>query len=144
MALKDMDEKGQLRDLTNLEYRRKFDRTWSQFSLEVQRAITDEINRRLDDLIVNGKGITNISIEGGKVNPLTGVPGEWEGTPFYAIYKHFRDVKQSAMFFGRIWKLQIIERPEEWIGMRNDPVNRPTFKNRGISLDGKTYFLARE
>jgi len=139
VALKDMDDKGQWRNLTDLDYRREFDDIWSLFSSEEQSAINDEINHRLDL-----GGIINTSILGGQVNPDTGIPGDWSGTPFQAIYDHLGDVDLAALFFGNIWKLRIIERPEEWIGIRNNPINRPTFPERDISLDGKTYFLARE
>lgn len=41
------------------------------------------------------------------------------------------------MFFGNVWKKVIIERQERWIGIRS----APTFPQRGISLQGKTYFV---
>ena len=44
------------------------------------------------------------------------------------------------MFYGNVWKKVIIERQDHWIGMRADP----TFPNRGITLEGKTYFIDRE
>ena len=47
---------------------------------------------------------------------------------------------QAALFFGTVWKLQIIERQDQWMGIRGDPTNRPTFPQKGVTLDGKTYF----
>ena len=32
---------------------------------------------------------------------------------------------------------------EQWIGIRNDPVSRPTFPQKGIMLMGNTDYLAR-
>jgi hypothetical protein len=43
----------------------------------------------------------------------------------------------AGMFYGNVWKKIIIERQELWIGIRSDP----TFPQRGITLQGKTYFL---
>jgi hypothetical protein len=51
------------------------------------------------------------------------------------------EITHTWLFFGTLWKLRIIERPEQWIGIRNTE-DRPTFPNRGITLQGKTYFLA--
>src|SRR5208282_450983 len=97
----------------------------------------------LDELVhspdPNWGSITNTSIEGGKPNPMTGEPGNWEGTPFQPLYYVCGESHQLAgMFFGSAWKKVIIDRPEEWVGIRFDP----TFPQRGITLMGKTYFLS--
>jgi hypothetical protein len=47
------------------------------------------------------------------------------------------DEDRAGMLYGNVWKKVIIERPERWIGIRSDP----TFRQKGISLGGKTYFL---
>ena len=44
------------------------------------------------------------------------------------------------MLFGNIWKMVIIRRDENWIGVRMDP----TFPNRGVTLQGKTYFIGKQ
>jgi hypothetical protein len=46
------------------------------------------------------------------------------------------DEDRAGMFYGNVWKKVIIERPEGWIGIRSDPI----FRQKGISLGGKTYF----
>jgi len=43
----------------------------------------------------------------------------------------------AGMFFGNVWKKVIIDRREHWAGIRTDP----TFPQRGITLQGKSYFL---
>lgn len=144
--LRDIDENGGVRDMDDIDYRERFDRKWSEFTPAERRAIDAEITRLLDALIddpdPNWGSIMNTSIEGGKVNPLNGLPGDWTGTPWQAIWeRHGQSADQAALFFGTLWKLRIIERPEQWIGVRNTE-DRPTFPNRGITLPGKTYFLA--
>jgi hypothetical protein len=96
----------------------------------------------LDALITspdpNWGSITNTSIEGSKPSPATGVRGEWAGTSFTAIYEACNHNEElAAKIFGTAWKMVIIDRPERWIGIRSDP----TFPQRGITLQGKTYFL---
>lgn len=145
--LRDIDERGALREMPDIDYREQFDAKWNEFTPEEQRTINAEINRLLNELIDNPDpswgSIMNTSIEGGKVNPFTGRPGDWTGTPWQPIWEHngYSD-EQAALFFGTLWKLRIIERPELWIGIRNT-ADRPTFPNRGINLQGKTYFLDR-
>ena len=146
--LKDIDENGGVREMHDIDYRERFDRKWNEFTAEEQRAIDAEINRFLDALIYapdpNWGSIMNTSIEGGKDNPFTGDPGDWGGTPWHPIWEHHgQSDEQAALFFGTLWKLRIIERPELWIGVRNTE-DHPTFPNRGINLAGKTYFLAKE
>ena len=106
--------------------------------------IEEEINRRLDTLMNNPDpnwgSITNISIEGGKFNPRTGLKGDWSGTVFQPLYNYFLDEVLAGMFYGNVWKKVIIDRTETWIGIRQNDEN-PTFPNRGITLPGKTYFL---
>ena len=61
--------------------RREFDDRWSTFTQEEQRAINDAIDEKLDELVAGrdsrGGSIMNTSIEGGKVNPFNGRPGDW-------------------------------------------------------------------
>src|SRR5439155_8195018 len=123
--------------------RAEFDRVWLTIAPPERSAIEAEINRRLDDLMAspdpNWGSITNTSIEGGKVNPRTGIRGDWSGTVFQPIYYACGQHEQLAgMFYGNVWKKVILGRPEQWIGIRSDP----TFPERGITLQGKTYFLA--
>lgn len=143
--LNDIDENGGVREMHDIDYRERFDRKWNEFTTEEQQVIDTEINRLLDALVnkpdPNWGSIMNTSIEGGKVNQSTGVPGDWSGTPWQPIWeRHGQSAEQAALFFGTLWKLRIIERPELWIGIRSSE-DRPTFPNRGINLAGKTYFL---
>jgi hypothetical protein len=144
--LRDIDENGGVREMHDIDYRDRFDRKWSEFTPGEQQAIDAEIERLLDALVENPSArwgsIMNTSIVGGAVNPATGVPGDWSGTPWQPIWeRHGRSDVQAALFFGTLWKLRIIERPEQWVGVRTTDSN-PTFPNRGINLAGKTYFLA--
>jgi hypothetical protein len=144
--LKDIDEKGGIREMDDIDYRERFDRKWREFTPGEQLAIDTEIIRVLDALIndpdPNWGSIMNTSIEGGKANPFNGLRGDWSGTPWQPIWeRHGQSDEQAALFFGTLWKLRIIQRPEQWIGIRNTD-DRPTFPNRGITLPGKTYFLA--
>lgn len=141
MPLYDVD-RG--RTIERLDYEHEFNRDWSRIAEPYRTAIVAEINRVLDSLVTspdpNWGSITNTSIEGGKRNPLTGVPGDWRGTPFQAIFEACnRSEDRAAMLFGNIWKMVIIGRDENWIGVRMDP----TFPNRGVTLQGKTYFISK-
>lgn len=143
--LKDIDEKGGVREMRDIDYRERFDLKWSEFTAEEQRVIDSEITRLLDALLEANASkwgsIMNTSIEGGKLNPVTGIPGDWSGTPWHPIWeRHGQSNEQAALFFGTLWKLRIIERPECWVGIRASE-SRPTFPNRGVNLAGKTYFL---
>lgn len=143
--LKDIDERGGVRNLVDIDYRERFDNKWNEFTPEEREVIDTEIKRILDELIANrasgGGSIMNTSIEGGKVNPNNGIPGDWTSTPWESIWEHHgHSDEQAALFFGTLWKLRIIGRKESWIGIRNTE-DRPTFPNRGINLAGKTYFL---
>jgi hypothetical protein len=77
MALRDIDEKGRAREMVRLDHQREFDRIWLSISPAERAAIEREINRRLDDLIASPNpkwgAITNTSIEGGQVNPYSGI-----------------------------------------------------------------------
>jgi hypothetical protein len=89
----------------------------------------------------NWGSITNTSIEGGKTNPGTGIRGDWSGTVFHAIFVACGFNEECAgMFYGNVWKKVIIQRQENWIGIRSEP----TFPRRGITLQGKTYFLDQQ
>lgn len=146
--LKDIDEIGRVHEVSDITYRGRFDSKWNEFTAEEQQAINFEIARILDALLVDSNSkwgaIMNTSIEGGKINPATGVPGDWSGTPWHPIWeRHDQSDEQAALFFGAIWKLRIIQRPERWVGIRTSKT-RPTFPNRGINLAGKTYFLEKK
>jgi hypothetical protein len=146
MALREMDEGGKVREMSRLPHEEDFNRVWFAISAHDRAAIEAEINGRLDHLVTspdpNWGSITNTSIEGGKVNPVTGIRGDWTGTVFHAIYVACGlNENVAGMFYGNVWKKVIIERDDRWIGIRNDPVTRPTFPNRGITLAGKTYFV---
>ncbi len=76
------------------------------------------------------------------MNPVTSIRGGWSVTEFHAMCVRcglYEDV--ADMFYGSIWKKVIIERHDRWTGIRNDPVTRPTFPNRGITQAGKTYLI---
>ncbi|HTY83898.1 MAG TPA: hypothetical protein VMB19_06755 [Silvibacterium sp.] len=142
MALRDIDDKGRVREVLRLDHRRDFDRIWHAIPQPARVAIETEINRRLDALISspsqNWGSITNTSIEGGRTNPFSGVRGDWSGTVFDPIFEACgRNEDIAGMFFGNVWKMVIIARNERWVGIRFDP----TFPQRGITLQGKTYFL---
>jgi len=143
MALREIDERGRLRDVYHLPYEQGFEAVWLSMTAPQRDAIEEEINDRLDHLIgspdPNWGSITNTSIEGGKPNPASGVRGDWSGTVFQPIYYACGQNEDLAgMFYGNVWKKVILGRPEQWIGIRSDP----TFPERGITLQGKTYFLA--
>ena len=141
MALREITEDGRAHDETTLSHRRDFDQVWLSLTPQQRASIEAEINHRLDMLISspdpNWGSITNTSIEGGKTNPNTGIRGDWYGTVFQPIYDFFGDENLAGMFYGNVWKKIIIDRTERWIGIRSDP----TFPQRGITLQGKTYFL---
>ena len=142
MALREIGEDGRSYLVENLAYDREFQLRWNMIPEDQRNAITVAINRRLDSLIESPDAywgsITNTSIEGGKPNPITGIRGDWTGTVFQPIYDLFGNEESAGMFYGNIWKQVIIDRDELWIGIRQ----YPTFPERGISLPGKTYFLA--
>jgi hypothetical protein len=83
--LRDMDDKGGIRELRDIDYRSQFDRKWLEFTPEEQQAIDEEIERLLDALRDSPDplwgSIMNTSIEGGKANPFNGLRGDWTGTP---------------------------------------------------------------
>lgn len=145
--LKDIDEKGGSRDLTELDYQDRFDERWNLYTPEEQQAITLEMDNKLNELAAAPDtlwgSIMNTSIEGGKVNPYNGTPGDWSGTPWSSIYERSSSAEDAGMFFGLLWKLRIIKHEKKWIGIRNDSDTRPTFPQRGITLRGKTYFIER-
>lgn len=141
MPLFDVDRN---RVVERLDYEDEFNRDWSRISETQQEAIVAEINRVLDALVSSPDpswgSITNTSLEGGKPNPSTGVRGDWRGTPFEAIWEACnRSEDRAAMLFGNIWKMVIMGREENWVGVRMDP----TFPQRGVTLQGKTYFVSR-
>jgi hypothetical protein len=137
-------EFGELVTLSRKEERR----LQSDLSFMTQQQVaevTAEIHRRLDDLINNPSqewgSITNTSIEGGKRNPATGIDGDWTDTALQHIYEACnQNAEEAGLMFGRIFKWIVINRPESWGGYRSDE-RHPTFPNRGILLQGKTYYL---
>jgi hypothetical protein len=147
MALREIGPGGKLHDVLVLEHQSAFERVWLSITLLDRTAIEAEINRRLDQMLAapdpNWGSITNTSIEGGRANALTGIRGDWSGTVFQPIFNCFGDEQMSGMFYGNVWKKVIIDRDEHWIGIRSDPSD-PTFPQRGITLQGKTYFIDNE
>lgn len=77
MALREISDTGETYDVSELPHRGEFDAVWSRIGADDRSAMQQEINRRLDLLISspdpNWGSITNTSIEGGKVNPVTGI-----------------------------------------------------------------------
>jgi hypothetical protein len=144
MALREIDENGDAYEVSGLSYQADFDRVWLSMTAGERNAIETEIHRRLNELIASPSpswgSITNTSIEGGKSSPTTGLRGDWTDTAFEPIFRACGSSEQQAgMFLGNVWKMVIIGRPERWVGIRSDP----TFPRRGITLQGKTYFLER-
>ena len=142
MALREIGEDGRDYCVKSLSHQHDFDRTWLLMTSTQRDAIEAEINRRLDLLIAspdpNWGSITNTSIEGGSSNPNTGIRGDWSGTVFQPIYDSCDSNEElTGMFYGNVWKKVIIDRQERWVGIRFDP----TFPQRGVTLQGKTYFL---
>ena len=146
MSLYDMDTDTEIDSISKLwsrrRYKQEFEAFWHSMTQDERDAIERDVNERLDQLIAhpdkNWGSITNASIEGGKINPHTGIRGDWSGTAFHAIYVACGCNEELAgMRFGLVWKKIIVERPEHWIGLHADP----TFPQRGITLGGKTYFL---
>jgi hypothetical protein len=146
MALRDMDEKGNMRRMTKLDHEDEFNAIWNgRFTDDERRAMIEAVDGKLNELInapdKQWGSIMNTSIEGGKVNPFNGRPGDWSGTPWHPIWvAHGYSDQQAALFFGNLWKWRIIEHDEEWVGVRNTPDTRPTFPSHGVTLGGKTYF----
>src|ERR1700681_2939661 len=108
--LKDMDDKGRVREMRDIDYRSQFDRKWNEFTPEEQRAIDAEIARLLDALRDSPDSlwgsIMNTSIEGGKVNPFNGLRGDWSGTPWHPIWeRHGQSDHQAPLFFATLWSL---------------------------------------
>src|SRR5580704_18136604 len=145
MSLREMDGGGRLREVLSLPHQDDFERTWFVISTAGRAAIAAEINARLDHLVTspdpNWGSITNTSIEGGRLNPVTGIRGDWSGTVFHAIFEACNlNENLAGMFYGNVWKKVIIERDDHWIGMRADP----TFPNRGITLHDKKDLIDSE
>jgi hypothetical protein len=146
MTLRDIDDRGRIREVVTLDHQSEFDRHWSRYTDEEQAAIVEAIDAKLDELALAPPSlwgsIMNTSLEGAKVNPFNGQPGDWDGTPWSPIYdRNGQSEEQAALFFGTLWKWRVIEHSSDWIGIRSDPTDRPTFPQRGVSLQGKTYFL---
>jgi hypothetical protein len=143
--LREIDERGRMREICQLSFERELNVVWLSMTAPQRAAIEKEINDRLNSLIScpdpNWGSITNTSIQGGKPNPNSGIRGDWNGTVFDPIYHACgQDEERAGMFYGNVWKRIIIPRTEHWIGIRSDP----TFPQRGITLQGKTYFLGTD
>jgi hypothetical protein len=147
MSLRDIDENNRVRVITKLDHEDEFDKQWKLIPADQRAKIETELNRRLDDLVSSPNpkwgSIMNTSIEGGQLNEKTGVRGDWTDTvfdPIYSVACGYSE-QQAGMLFGNIIKMVIIDRcenrGEKWIGIRQ----QPTFPQRGITLQGKTYFL---
>jgi hypothetical protein len=51
------------------------------------------------------------------VNQLTGIAGDWTGTPLEHIYESCnQNVEEAGLMFGRLFKKIVIDRKEEWVG----------------------------
>jgi len=146
MSLYDVDIDKEIDSVSKLWHQKRhqheFETVWYTMSQAERGAIEREVNRRLDELIAHPDAswgsITNASIEGGKASPDTGIRGDWSGTVFQPIYEACGlNEERAGMFFGIVWKRIIVERREHWIGLHADP----TFPQRGVTLEGKTYFL---
>lgn len=55
--------------------------------------------------------------------------------------RHGQSDQQAAPYFGNLWILRTIQRPEIRIDIRSSE-ERPIFPNPRINLSGKTYLLA--
>src|ERR1700676_2683565 len=109
MALIDIDQNGNTREVLCLDHRQEFDVIWFSIPLPERIAIEGEINGRLDALVASPDpdwgSITNTSLEGAKTNPETGIRGDWTGTVFDSIFRACGLNEQLAgMFFGNVWK----------------------------------------
>lgn len=118
-----------------------YDRLTARQRRDMERAI----DRQLDEYAAHPHprwgSIFNTSIEGSKASPVTGVRGDWTGTPFEPLYTACNeDEDLAAMIFGTLYKLRVIDHPREWFGVRNT-VDQPTFPSKDMTLAGKTYFL---
>ncbi len=144
-VLRDMTEKGGFRDVTELPHAEEFFRFYHRVPVDERTAMEDHINELLAKCALEPSNrwgsILNTSIEGGRTSPETGIRGDWTGTPYSPLWDACgQNDELAARVFGNLWKLMIIRRSEHWVGIRSDP----TFPNRGITLQGKTYFISPE
>ncbi|MBM3793948.1 MAG: hypothetical protein FJW31_07735 [Acidobacteria bacterium] len=127
MALTETDDGGRIREVRTLPHRGDFDRTWLAIAAKDRVAIEAEINDRLDRIVAspdpNWGSITNTSIEGGKLNTVTEIRGDWTGTVFDAIFQACNlNEDLAGMFYGNVWKKVIIEASsEEFVGSWANP-----------------------
>jgi hypothetical protein len=102
VALREIGEDGSVNDVSSPSHERDFKRVWLSMTLAQRTAIEEEINRRLDELMISPDpswgSITNTSIEGGRTNPNTGIRGDWSGTVFQPIFTCFGDEELAGMF----------------------------------------------
>ena len=107
-------------EITNIPHRRDFDRWKGRLSSTEYKAITDELNSR---------------IEGSEIQTSSWMPGsEWSGTVFHAIYENACECSESssALFFGLIVWDVFMRQPEWWAFGR--------YEKDGIPISGLTYF----
>jgi hypothetical protein len=133
MAVRDIDEKVHVREVVRLDHEADFNRVWMRISPDERAAIEAEIHRRLDEFVSspnpNWESIMNTSIEGGQLNPNTGVRGDWTGTVFEPTYVACAfSEEQPGMFFGNVYKKMVIEHSSHGVGIRFDL----TFPSRGV------------
>ena len=111
-----------MRELTDLDYRDEFDRKWGEFSPQERPAIDREIARRIDELVTspnaNWGSILNTSIEGGKVNPHNGVPGDGTGTPYEPILRSRHCCDEQRLVLSR-------HRARERVAVKNPTARVP-------------------
>jgi hypothetical protein len=146
MSLYDMDTDTEIDSVSKLWHKRKhqqeFEAFWHSMTQNERDAIEREINRRLDELIArpdeNWGSITNASIEGGKVNPNTGIRGDWSGTAFQPIYEACGlNEELAGMRFGMVWKGSLSSGQNT--GLDSTPIQR--FRSEESLLKGRPISL---
>jgi hypothetical protein len=148
--LRDMDDKGGIRELRDIDYRSQFDRKWLEFTPEEQQAIDEEIERLLDALRDSPDPLWGIDHEhvhrrwqsqslqrpSGRLDGDGGRPASDLGTSWTerhsggALLRHALEITHHRASGTVDWNRSSDE--------------RPTSPNRHINLPGKTYFLATQ
>ena len=146
--LHDINEAGACYEVTELgnALERELCRWFEPLPERQRAAMVRAIDRQLDDYVANPNPrwgtVFNTSIEGSRTSPITGIRGDWTGTPFEPLYEACnQDENLAGQIFGILYKMRVIAHRDRWIGIRNTEI-RPTFPTSGIALPGKTYFLA--
>lgn len=130
--LRDMDEKGGIRELKDIDYRAQFNRKWDEFTPVEQQTIDDEIEHLLDALRNSPDplwgSIMNTSIEGGKANPFNGLRGDWTGTPWEPIWeRHGRSDTKPPSFSATFGSCALSSGPMRCGSAFEAPMNGPRF-----------------